>query len=104
MRGSQRLFFGTAARLEESRVNNDLTKTTLVDNPAAHFLPEQKEIKKINRENFFENNFIYPIDISGVAWDNGYLFQYARSKKEKMEGVERLCLDSMSDPSSDWLL
>lgn len=102
MCGSQRLFFGTAARLEESRVNNHLTKATLVDNSAAHLLPEQREIK--NRENLFENNSIYALDISAVAWDNGYLFQYDRSKKEKMEGVERLCLDSMSDPSSDWLL
>lgn len=42
-----------------------------------------------------------PPDISA---EHGYLFQYDRSKNEKMEGVERLCLDSMSDPSSDWLL
>lgn len=63
-----------------------------------------EEDYKIYAANLFENNFINPLDISDVAWDDGYLFQYDRSKKEKMEGVERLCLDSMSDPSSDWLL
>lgn len=56
--------------------------------------------KQTNRE----KNSLDPFNISAGALDDGYLFQYDRSKKEKMEGVERLCLDSMSDPSSDWLL
>lgn len=46
MCGSQRLFFGTAARLEEPRVNNHLAKATLVDNPAAHLLPEWEKRNK----------------------------------------------------------
>lgn len=37
------LFFGTAAGLEETRINNHLSKPPLIDNPTAHLLPKGRE-------------------------------------------------------------
>lgn len=44
LRGHQGLLlFGTAARLEEPRINNHLSKPALVDDATAHLLPEAGE-------------------------------------------------------------
>lgn len=44
--GCQRLLlFGTAAGLEESRIDDHLTEPALVDDPAAHLLPEAQFIR-----------------------------------------------------------
>lgn len=36
------LFFGAAAGLEKSRINNHLSKPTLIHYPTAHLLPEKE--------------------------------------------------------------
>lgn len=100
------LFFGTAARLEKPGINNHLSKPTLVDNPTAHLLSKKLKGEKLLKQCLIFFFVLKKISILFLQCSQrvACLFQQERSKKEKIEGAERLCLDSMSEPSSDWLL